>query len=319
MSRVKVEPEVKTEPVVIIDHQPNEVQYDSAEEDLPYSQDIANRPTNIKELNARVAEYFEDYNPETMTRTCSRCLNVLRGNLSHMKNHLASKHKIIAQALGLQQRDRRKRPRTEESESNNYEEHPQPKKLKSVSINTAISEIVGLFLSGNISLIFADMLNEIEVVKQEFEANNKTLSSSSLKEFVFTAVEQMYMQITKEVRGKFPSIMFDSASRQGENVFLVSLRFANGENLVDRTIGFIAQNQQQTAWQLFNQIDQLLNRVGLTFDDIYSTCTDQGANMLRAADLMMEAMAAIRICRGIANQEDNKVERTNKGRFRSKN
>lgn len=316
MPKVKVEPEVKTEPVVIIEHQPNEGQYDSAEEDLPYSQDIANRPVNIKELNARVAEYFEDYNPETMTRTCSRCFNVLRGNLSHMKNHLASKHKIIAQALGLQQRNRRKRPRTEEAESNNDEEHPQPKKLKTVSINTTISEIVGMFLNGNMSLTFADMLNDIEVVKREFEANNKTLNSSSLKEFMFTAAEQMYMQITKEVRGKFPSIMFDSASRNGENVFLVSLRFASGENLVDRTIGFIAQNQQQTAWQLFNQIDLLLNRVGLNFDDIYSTCTDQGANMLKAADLMMEAMAAIRICRGIANQQKNEAERTNIGKFK---
>lgn len=98
--------------------------------------------------------------------------------------------------------------------------------------------------------------------------------------------------------------MFDSATRHGRHVFSASLRYALGEVLVDRTIGVITQHQRQTGRNLNTQINQLLGKVGLTQDNLYSTCSDQGANMLRAADLIIEAQAAIRIVRGIAREDD---------------
>ena len=209
--------------------------------------------------------------------------------------------------------DRHKRPQVAEAESDNEEEQPPPKKLKPVNINKTIRELVELFLSKNMSLNNADKLKDVEIIKREFEDNNKTFNSRKLKEYILQAAEQIYREIASEVRGKFPSLMFKSASRHETNVFLASLRFAKGVKLVEHSIGVITQHQHQTGSHLFHQIEQLLARVGLTFDDIYSTCTDQESNMLKAADLTREALAAIRICRGIANQEDNETKRTTEG------
>ncbi|CAG9811334.1 unnamed protein product [Chironomus riparius] len=113
----------------------------------------------------------------------------------------------------------------------------------------------------------------------------------------------IYKEIANETKGKLVSIMFDSASRHGRHVFAVSLRYAKGDKVVERTIGVITQHQRQTGANLFNQVELLIRKVGLTINDIYSTCTDQGANMLRAADLAIQAQDAIRICRAIANLE----------------
>ena len=182
---------------------------------------------------------------------------------------------------------------------------PPPKKLKPVNINKTIRELVEYFLSGNLSLNNADKLKNVEIIKREFEANHQTFNRRKLKEYILKAAEQIYKEIAKEVRDKFPSLMFDSASRRDRKVFSASLRFAKGEEIVEHTIGVITQHQEQSAENLLNQIEQLLTKVGLTFNDIYSTCTDQGPNMLRVADLITEAQAAIRICRGLVTQEQD--------------
>ncbi|KAG5666037.1 hypothetical protein PVAND_017781, partial [Polypedilum vanderplanki] len=48
----------------------------------------------------------------------------------------------------------------------------------------------------------------------------------------------------------------------------------------------------------------MLEIVGLTENDIYATCTDQGANMLRAADLMIEAQQVLTVCRELERDEN---------------
>lgn len=274
------------------------------EEELPLAIDRANRPANITDLNERVSQYFEPFNPETKTRRCTRCQENFKGNLSHMKNHLSSKHRAIAQALGLMKRARRKR--LDGDEASDDEVNRPPKKLKPININITIRELVEFFLGGNISLNQADRMRKIGIIKREFEAHYQTFNRKKLKEYILRASEQIYKEIGNEVRGKFPSLMFDSASRHGRHVFAASLRFAKEGKLVERTIGVITQHQQQSARNLFNQIVQMLSRVGLTVDDIYSTCTDQGANMLRAAELTKQAQKAVRICR---NFSDSPVDR----------
>ena len=199
-------------------------------------------------------------------------------------------------------RNLHKRPRVA---ANN---EPAPKELKPIDFNKTIGELIEFILSSNQSLNNAASLNEIAIVNREFEAHNMTFNSTMVKESILKSVDGatgIYSEIAKEVRGKFPSLMFEAASRHGNHVFLVNLSYAMEEKLVKRTIGFITQNQQQTARDLVYQIELLLTKVGLTLDDIYSVCTDQGANILKVADLTIEAIAALKLCRGIANLNDN--------------
>ncbi|CAH1735728.1 unnamed protein product [Chironomus riparius] len=282
------------------------------ENERPNEDDVANRAINLAELNERVKGYFGDYDPSTKSSQCNRCNGKIKGNISHLKDHLTSKHKIIARTLGLEPRNRSKRPREVD------EEEPLPKKLKTVSINKTIRELIEFFLSSNISLNCAERLRKVEIVQREFDAYNKVFNRKKLREYILQAAGEdtendiediqeplkgIYKEIANETKGKLVSIMFDSASRHGRHVFAVSLRYAKGDKVVERTIGVITQHQRQTGANLFNQVELLLRKVGLTINDIYSTCTDQGANMLRAADLAIQAQDAIRICRAIANLE----------------
>jgi hypothetical protein len=297
-----------------------------AEEDRPEEQDLAHRPVGNQEINERVRAYFGEYDQETKSRKCNRCNTPIKGNLSHLKTHLSAMHVTIARALGLIKRNRTKRPReTEEAQEETLNEdeevEPPPKKIKRVNINITIRELVKYFLKSNTPLNNAELMKDIQVIKNQFDAHNKVFNRKKLREYILQAAGEVhgrgeeseptgiYKEIANEVRGKLPSLMFDSASRHGRHVFSASLRYAKGDKLIDRTIGVITQHQRQTAANLFGQIEQLLRKVGLNIDDIYSTCTDQGTNMLKAADLTSEAQKAIRIVRDIANfvQEDDEA------------
>ncbi|KAG5666512.1 hypothetical protein PVAND_014533 [Polypedilum vanderplanki] len=90
----------------------------------------------------------------------------------------------------------------------------------------------------------------------------------------------------------------------GRHVFSASLRYAKGTEIIERTIGMLTQHDQQTGRNLKDQLTKMLEIVGLTENDIYATCTDQGANMLRAADLVIEAQEVLNVCRELERDEN---------------
>ncbi|CAG9812059.1 unnamed protein product [Chironomus riparius] len=176
------------------------------------------------------------------------------------------------------------------------------KNLQPVSINKTIAQLIEFVLSSNVNN--ANLLNEIGIIKREFEAHNMTFNSTFFKEAIIKSVEGesgIYSEIKNEVKDKCPSLMIESASRHGNLVFLVILSYSLEEKLVKRTIGFISQNQQQTTRHLVYQIEHLLRKVGLTLGNIYTVCTDYEGDNLKVADFINEALAALKLCRGIAN------------------
>ncbi|KAG5674184.1 hypothetical protein PVAND_004167 [Polypedilum vanderplanki] len=228
---------------------------------------------------------------------------MIKGSVWHLKDHLSSIHKDIAHNLGIHARDRSQK-RTQAAQVVIPDEFFPKKQKITLDLNKTIRGIIRLFLRKNYALSGADdWPKELHTLKQEFDAYNKTLNRRNLRKYIMQAAEQIYQLIANDLKGKLPSIMFDSASRDKRHVFSASLRYLNGKEIIERTLGMVTLHEQHRSELLKNELTSLLERVGLNLNEIYSTCTDQGANMLKAADLIIEAQTSLRIAKDLEEQE----------------
>ena len=67
------------------------------------------------------------------------------------------------------------------------------------------------------------------------------INRHSMKRYIQHACENIFSLIREETENVLMSLMFDSASRYGRNVFGVSCRYIKGGGIVDRTLGIIIQ------------------------------------------------------------------------------
>lgn len=122
-----------------------------------------------------------------------------------------------------------------------------------------------------------------------------TLNRSVLKNFIIKASQQAYGILAEEIRDLILSVMFDSASRNGRNVFGVGIRYIKENRIKERTIGVLTQHNRQYGVVLASEVKDLLNKVEKNVDDVYSTCVDGGRNMLKASEILKEAQHQIHI------------------------
>ena len=66
--------------------------------------------------------------------------------------------------------------------------------------------------------------------------------------------------------------------------------------MYDRTLGMLTQHGRQLGSVLVDQLTTLIAKVGKGADDIYSTCSDQGRNMIKASDAIKEMQNQMIIC-----------------------
>ena len=97
--------------------------------------------------------------------------------------------------------------------------------------------------------------------------------------------------------------MFDSASRYGRNVFGVSCRSIKDGEIVYRTLLIITQEGRQFGEILAAQLDNVIEKIGKCFNDIYATCTDQGKNMTKASNISQNAQDQIKVILEINGDE----------------
>jgi hypothetical protein len=226
----------------------------------------------LTELNRRVKEYFVQADGGGWQ--CKECNGntILKGTIWHLKDHLASKHKDISQTLGLQARVRKQPRAADNNEGAEELVDGAPKKIKiDVDFNRTVRGLVELFLKKNLSLSVADLIPKtLPSVQQEFKSYKRTLNRHNMKKYITTAAEQIYKLIEKDLKDAqaLPSLMFDSASRDGRHVFSASLRYAKGTEIVERTIGMLTQHNRQSGAALKAELIRLLARVGLTENEV---------------------------------------------------
>ena len=88
----------------------------------------------------------------------------------------------------------------------------------------------------NLSLASADEIEQMSLVKKALKEFRIFINRHSMKRYVKHACENIFLLIRKETKNVFMSLMFDSASRNGRNMFRVSCRYIKDGLIVDRTL-----------------------------------------------------------------------------------
>ena len=248
--------------------------------------------------NTRVKEYFLTENNRWKCKVCAEQKPaILVGNVSHLKNHLHSKHKDIAIELGISER---RRVRNNNHYEGNGEENAifvSRKKVKfDFDINDTVRDFIKSILMRNLPITVADDMGKNEMIRKALQAFGVRWNRQKAKEFILKAAEQIYEIIAKDIENVYPSLMFDSASRFNTNVFSASIRYTKDGKLHDRTLGMLTQHGRQLGVVLADQLITLIAKVGKGADDIYSTCSDQGKNMIKASDAIREMQNQMIVC-----------------------
>ena len=140
------------------------------------------------------------------------------------------------------------------------------------------------------------------MIRKALQAFSVTWNRQKAKEFIQKAADQIYEIITKDIENVYSSLMFDSASRLNRNVFSGSIRFTKDGKLYNRTLGMLSQHRQQLGSVLADQLITLIAKVGKGADDLYSTCLDQGKNMIKASDAIKEMQNQMIVCNELVEE-----------------
>ena len=251
-----------------------------------------------KMQNSQVKEYFLTENNKWECKVCIEQNPVIfSGNVSHLKNHLHSKHKNIAIELGILER---RRARNNNHNEDNCEENVVFVSRKKVrydfDANDTVRDFIKSILMRNLPMTVADDMGKNEMIRKTLQAFGVTWNRQKAKEFILKAADQIYEIIAKDIENVYPSLMIDSASRLDTNVFSGSIRYTKDGKFYDRTLGMLTQHGRQLGSVLADQLITLITKVGKGADDIYSTCLDQGKNMIKASDAIKEIQNQMIIC-----------------------
>ena len=116
-----------------------------------------------KMQNARVKEYFLTENNKWECKVCTeQKIVILAGNVSHLKNHLHSKHKNIPIELGILQRRRVRNNNHEENGEENAVFVSRKKVKYDFDINDTVRDFIKSIMMRNLPMTVADDMGRIK-------------------------------------------------------------------------------------------------------------------------------------------------------------
>lgn len=257
-----------------------------------------------EEINIKVKECFKRNEIQKHLWQCEKCSRTISGNLSHLKSHLQCVHKDVCQEIGLSLPPEKRtiedviEDDVENTDENEIQAISASKKRFRVRVdaNIIIRDYLKVILRRNLSFLAAEDLCGDNLLGKLLSPFKIKFSRRKVSEIIKETAKKIRCHIKDEMKNTFPSLMFDSSSKHGRNVFTVSARFMNEKaELIERTLGMVTQNGPQYGRVLKSEIIELLDSVGIDVENIYSTCTDMGANMLKAANLLIEAQEEINV------------------------
>lgn len=86
----------------------------------------------------------------------------------------------------------------------------------------------------------------------------------------------------------------DEASRRGRSVLGINVQYIIRKKVVVRTLGLVDLEVAHTAENIKNEVLKLIEAYGLSLGQIYSVTTDNGANFVKAVELLRREIALYR-------------------------
>lgn len=81
------------------------------------------------------------------------------------------------------------------------------------------------------------------------------------------------------------SLKMDSVTRHERSMVAINVQLIEKEKIVIYTLSVKEMHQRQTAENLKNELEGILNEFEISKNQIYSITTDNGRNMIKATEL----------------------------------
>ncbi|XP_034237445.1 zinc finger BED domain-containing protein DAYSLEEPER-like [Thrips palmi] len=114
------------------------------------------------------------------------------------------------------------------------------------------------------------------------------INDYSVRNMIKDSAKELRNFIKNEIKGKVVSLKVDSTTKNGEPYFGVNIQFSKDGTTQLRTLAVKRLFLSQTAENLKNEIMTILREYDIEVSSLVSFTCDNGANMLRAADLLKE-------------------------------
>lgn len=106
----------------------------------------------------------------------------------------------------------------------------------------------------------------------------------AVREHIGYLATQVIEQIKMEVKGKFVSLMVDTASKYQRSILGINVQFMTGPNVVIRSIGMMHLNKSHTAKHISEKIFEQLKMFDIQKNQLISVTTDTARNMTAMID-----------------------------------
>lgn len=141
--------------------------------------------------------------------------------------------------------------------------------------------LVDLCASHGTPLAIVDAPPMKTILNMATAPSNQAFTIKQTREDIGTVADEVRKAIAQEVKGKSLCLMVDTASRFGRSVIVIYVQFIDGDRLLLRCLGIIALEESHTAAYIARVIKTVLDKYGITINQIFSLTTDNAANMLK--------------------------------------
>ncbi|XP_065081462.1 uncharacterized protein LOC135704027 [Ochlerotatus camptorhynchus] len=189
----------------------------------------------------------------------------------NFKRHLISSHPDIARELGF-----------------SLDEPPAKKPRSSkLSVDTSRNEVLlgtlQLATGHNMPLRFPEWEGVKTLILPLWKAAGFNFTRDKLAKLITTAAQIMRSIIQKELKQRIICLKIDSASRKGRSVFGINLQYIdeNG-NVCIRHLAVREMIERQTKENLRKVLEEELQLIAVSLEQLLTVTHDNGANMLAA-------------------------------------
>ncbi|KAE9523319.1 hypothetical protein AGLY_016267 [Aphis glycines] len=249
---------------------------------------------------SKIHSYF-NFNKSLNESACKNCECKIKGNhgtnLTNLKRHLASHHDELYEEY-----------MSKELKKNNCVKKITKKESQLNLFNFLVPKVK---VQLNKNIILDACIDLVTVNRRPFK-KKFTINSYLIKKHVHA--ESLFIQdeIANEVQSKLISLKLDGVTRLNRAFLGVNMQYIVDDCIKLRTLGLVELTESHTGVYLKETILKILKKFKIEQKQLYTITSDNGANMLKAINLVEEEISATVAATTESNYElnDESIEET---------
>lgn len=220
---------------------------------------------------SRAREFYTEVKVDGTSRfTCTICKKDRSGKCaSNLVLHLKAMHKEIY----------------DEKVANPAEENVHVKRLKTVyscvELVTINSNPFSLLSSSGFRHALEDKLREFQLAGCGLNLSDRNVYEIKAK--IHKTASEIREKIASEAKNKVIALMVDSATRNNRSIFGINIQYRHNGKLRLATIAMYELKKAHTAKYLGDVVIEVLEKYGLSLEQVLTFTTDNGSNMVAVA------------------------------------